>query len=120
MEWLLGKDNYKVVIFELEYNRVRAGSRPMFVFAQMCMRNHVLVYQYCMATSPCEHFARFVNSPHYMLAIVDITNDVKMIKNSGIACQTLVDIQGQYKIWGSKKHEKDSLVRLAEAIIDPY
>jgi hypothetical protein len=36
------------------------------------------------------------------------------------ACQNLVDIQGQYKIWGSKKHEKDSLVHLTEAIIDPY
>ena len=26
----------------------------------------------------------------------------------------------QYKIWGSKEHEKDSLVHLAEAIIDSY
>ena len=26
----------------------------------------------------------------------------------------------QYKIRGSKEHEKDSLVHLAEAIIDPY
>ena len=73
-----------------------------------------------MATRPCELFARFVNNPHYMLAMVDITNDVKVLKNSGIACQNLVDIQGQYKIWGSKEHEKDSLVHLAEAIIDPY
>ncbi|KAE8801331.1 hypothetical protein D1007_23027 [Hordeum vulgare] len=38
----------------------------------------------------------------------------------GIACQNLVDIQGQHNIWGSKKHEKESLVHLAEAIIDPY
>ena len=29
-------------------------------------------------------------------------------------------MQGQYKIWGSNEHEKDSLVHLAEAIIDPY
>ena len=55
-----------------------------------------------------------------MFATVDITNDVKALENSGIACQNLVDIQGQYKIWGSKEHEKDSLVHLAEAIIDPY
>ena len=55
-----------------------------------------------------------------MFAMVDITNDVKALENSGIACQNLVDIQGQYKIWGSKEHEKDSLVHLAEAIIDPY
>ena len=55
-----------------------------------------------------------------MFATVDITNDIKALENSGIACQNLVDIQGQYKIWGSKEHEKDSLVHLAEAIIDPY
>ena len=55
-----------------------------------------------------------------MFATVDITNDVKVLKNSGIACQNLVDIQGQYKIWGSKEHEKYSLVHLTEAIIDPY
>ena len=52
--------------------------------------------------------------------MVDITNDVKVLKNSGIACQNLVNIQGQYKIWGSNEHEKDSLVHLAKAIIDPY
>ncbi|KAE8786615.1 hypothetical protein D1007_39524 [Hordeum vulgare] len=38
----------------------------------------------------------------------------------GIAYQNLVDIEGQYNIWGSKKHENDSLVHLAEAIINPY
>ena len=86
----------------------------------MCVCNHVLVYHYCLATRPCEHFARFVNSSHYMFATMDITSDVKALKNSGIACQNLVDIQGQYKIWGSKEHENDSLVHLAEAIIDPY
>ena len=64
------------------------------------MCHHVLIYHYCLATRPCERFARFVNIPHYMFATVDI--------------------QGQYKIWGSKEHEKDSLVHLAEAIIDPY
>lgn len=54
-----------------------------------------------------------------MFATVDITNDVKVLKNSIIACQNLVDIEGQQKIWGSKKHEKDSLVHLTEVIIDP-
>ena len=86
----------------------------------MCVHHHVLVYHYCQATRPCECFARFVNSPHYMFATMDITNDVKALENSGIACQNLVDIQGQYKIWGSKEHEKDSLVHVTEAIIDPY
>ena len=88
--------------------------------AQMFVHHHVLVYHYCLATSPCKRFAGFVNSPHYMFATVDITNDVKALENSGIACQNLIDVHGQYKIWGSKEHEKDSLVHLVEAIIDPY
>ena len=64
----------------------------------MCVRHHILVYHYCLATRPCEHFARFFNNPHYMFTKVDITSDVKALKNSGIACQNLVDIQSQYKI----------------------
>ena len=40
-----------------------------------------------------------------MFAMVDITNDVKALENSGIAYQNLVDIQRQYKIWGNKEHE---------------
>ena len=120
MELLLAEDKYKVVGFDLEYTRARVGSRPKVAVAQMCMRHHVLVYHYCQATRPCERFVRFVNSPHYMFIMVDITNDVKALENSGITCQNVVDIQGQYKIWGRKEHEKDSRVHLAEAIIDPY
>ncbi|XBJ10023.1 hypothetical protein VPH35_014980 [Triticum aestivum] len=108
MELLLAEEKYKVVGFDLEYTRACVGSRPKVAVAQMCMRHHVLVYHYCPATRPCERFARFVNIPHYMFAMVDITND------------NLVDIQGQYKVRGIKEHEKDSLVHLAEAIIDPY
>ena len=118
MEVLLA-EKYKVVRFDLEYTRARVGSRPKVAVAQICVHHHVLVYHYCLATRPCDCFARLVNNPHYMFATVDITNDVKALDNSGIACQNLVDIQGQYKIWGSKEHEKDSLVHLAEAIIDP-
>jgi hypothetical protein len=98
MELLLAEEKYKVVGFDLAYTRIRAGSRPKVAVAQMCVRNHVLVYHYCLATRPCECFARFFNSSHYMFATVDITNDVKVVKNSGIVCQNLVDIQGQYKI----------------------
>ncbi|KAE8799924.1 hypothetical protein D1007_24620 [Hordeum vulgare] len=120
MELLLAKEKYKVVGFHLEYTRARSRSRPKVAVTQMCVGNHILVYNYYLARRPCERFARFVNSPHYMFAVVDITNNVKVLKNSGIACQNLVDIQGQYKIWDNKKHEKDSLFHLAEAIIDPY
>ena len=109
-----------MVEFDLEYTRTRVGSRPKVAVTQMCMHHHILVYHYCMATRPGERFAWFVNSPHYMFAMVDITNDVKALESSAIVCQNLVNIQGQYKIWGSKEHEKDSLVHLAEAIIDPY
>ncbi|KAE8775943.1 hypothetical protein D1007_51468 [Hordeum vulgare] len=118
-EMFLAEEKYKVVGFVLEYTCARSGSRPKVIISQMCKRNHVLVYHYCLATRPSGHFARFVNNPHYMSAMVDITNDVKVLKNSGIAFQNLVDIQVQHKIWGSKKHEKDSLVHLTKAIIDP-
>ena len=73
-----------------------------------------------MATQPSDRFARFVNTTDYNFATVETTGNVKALESSGIAYQNLVDIQGQYKIRGSKEHEKDSLVHLAEAIIDPY
>ena len=62
MELLLAEEKYKVVGFGLEYTHARAGSRPKVVVAQMCVCHHVLVNHYCLATRPCEHFARFVNS----------------------------------------------------------
>ena len=79
MELLLAEEKYKVVGFDLEYTRAHVGSRPKVVVAQMCVHHHVLVYHYYLATRPCERFARFVNSPHYMFATVDITNDVKAL-----------------------------------------
>ena len=53
MELLLAEEKYKVVGFDLEYTRARVGSRPKVVVAQMCVRNHVLIYHYCLATRPC-------------------------------------------------------------------
>ena len=44
MELLLAEEKYKVVRFDLEYTRARAGSRPKVVVAQMCVYHHVLVY----------------------------------------------------------------------------
>ncbi|KAE8801187.1 Serine/threonine-protein kinase [Hordeum vulgare] len=52
-------------------------------------------------------------------AMVDTSNDRKVLKTSSLACPKLVDIHGHYKIWGSKK-DMDSHVDLAEAIINPY
>ena len=61
---LLAEEKYKVVGFDLEYTRARAGSRPKVVVAQMCVHHHVLVYHYYLDTRPCERFTRFFNSPH--------------------------------------------------------
>ena len=44
MELLLAEEKYKVVGFDLEYTRARAGSHPKVAVTQMCVRNHVLVY----------------------------------------------------------------------------
>ena len=85
MELLLVDEKYKVAGFDLEHTRARAESRPKVTVTHMCMRHHVLIYHYCLATRPCERFARFVNIPHCMFAMVDITNDVKALENSGIA-----------------------------------
>ncbi|KAE8782896.1 hypothetical protein D1007_43685 [Hordeum vulgare] len=92
MEMPLAEEKCKVVGFDLEYRCAYFGSCPKVAVAQMCVRNHVLVYHYSLATRPCENFARFFKNTHYMFAMVDITNDVKVLKNSGIACKNLVDI----------------------------
>ncbi|KAE8801423.1 hypothetical protein D1007_22944 [Hordeum vulgare] len=63
----------------------------------------------------------FVNIPDYRFTTVDTTNDLKVLKTSGFSYQKLVNIQGEYRVWGSmKKKQKDSLVDLTVAIIDPY
>ena len=86
----------------------------------MCVRHDVLVYQYHLATRPCEHFSRFINSCDYSFATVDTTNYLKALKVSGSKCPNLVNIQHHYKVWGSDKNKLNSLVELASAIINPY
>ena len=51
---------------------------------------------------------------------MDTTNDLKALKVSGLKCPNLVNIQHNYKVWGSDKNKLNSLVDLASAIIDPY
>ncbi|KAE8784166.1 hypothetical protein D1007_42241 [Hordeum vulgare] len=84
------------------------------------MGQYVLVYHYFLATRPCEHFARFVNNPDYIFGTVDTTNDEKVFKATGLACQNILDIQCHYKILGDREKHQDSLVDLAMAIIGPY
>ncbi|KAE8782173.1 hypothetical protein D1007_44459 [Hordeum vulgare] len=57
MELLLAEEKYKVAGFDLKYTCTRVESCPKVVVAHMCMRNHILVYHYCLATRPCKHFA---------------------------------------------------------------
>jgi hypothetical protein len=87
-----------VVGFDLEFTGGHAGYDQKVVVAQLCVCHCVLVYHYSLATRPCERFARFINSPDYRFAMVDTLNDLKVLKTTGLACQKLVDIQGQYKV----------------------
>ena len=118
MEQFLAEDKYQVVGFDIEYTMGRVGHDQKVVVAQLCVRHHVLIYHYCMATEPCDHFNRFVNSTDYKFAMVETKDGVKAISVMGLACKNLVEIRDHYMVWGSPK--QDSLVELASAIIDPY
>ncbi|KAE8814796.1 hypothetical protein D1007_07796 [Hordeum vulgare] len=118
-QFLVEDDKYKVVCFDLAYTGGHVGHDQKFAITQLCMHHHVLLYQHCLATLPCERFTRFVNIHNYRFAMVDNTNDQKVLETLGLAYEKLVDIHGYYKIWGSKK-DMDSHVDLVEAIIDPY
>ena len=117
VEQLLARDKYKVVGIDLQYTAGRPGIDQKVVVTQLCVHHHVLIYHYCMATKPCDHFNSFVNSTDYKFAMVDTNNDVKVLSVTGLACKNLVEIHDDYTVWGITK--KDSLVKLASAIIDP-
>ncbi|KAE8778498.1 hypothetical protein D1007_48595 [Hordeum vulgare] len=90
VQLLADDDMYKVVGFNLEYTDGPVRYDRKVVVSQLCVCHHTLVYHYCVSTMPCGHFATFVNRPNY-------------------------------RFWhDEEKKEKDSLVDLAEAIIDPY
>ena len=79
VEQLLARDKYNVVGIDLKYTTGRPGIDQKVAVAQLCVRHHVLIYHYCMATEPCIHFARFVNSTDYKFAMVETTDDVKAL-----------------------------------------
>ena len=81
------------------------------------MHHHVLIYHYCMTTKPFSSFTTFVNSTDYKFAMVETTDDVKVLSVTGLACENLVEIRDHYRVWGSTK--KDSLFELASDIIAP-
>ena len=107
-----------MVDIDLQYTTGHPNIDQKVVVAQLCVRHHVLIYHYCMATEPCDRFNRFVNSTDYKFAMLDTKDDVKALSVTGLACKNLVEIRDHYRVWGSTK--KDSLVELASAIIDPY
>ena len=107
-----------MVDIDLQYTAGRPSIDQKVVVAQLCMHHHFLIYHYCMATEPCDHFTRFVNSTDYKFAMVETTDDVKVLRVTGLSCQNIVEISEYYRGWGITK--KDSLVELASAIINPY
>ena len=115
---LLSRDKYKVVGIDLQYTAGRHGIDQKVVVAQLCVRHHVLIYHYCMATKPCDRFNKFVNTTDYKFAMVETKDDVNVLSVTGLACKNLVEMRDHYRVWGSTK--KDSLVEPASAIIDPY
>ncbi|KAE8805217.1 hypothetical protein D1007_18771 [Hordeum vulgare] len=93
LERLIAEDDkYKVFSFDLEYTGGHVKHDQKVVVAQLCVRYHVLVYHYCLDTRPCKHFASLFNNPNYRFTMVDITNDRKVLKTSGLSCQKLVNI----------------------------
>ncbi|KAE8776572.1 hypothetical protein D1007_50776 [Hordeum vulgare] len=93
MEQLLADDKYKVVRFDLEYTGSSVGHDQKVVVVQLCVSHYIHISHYCLAPRPCECFARFVNNRDYIFSMVDTTDDEKVLKNMGLACRNLVEIQ---------------------------
>ncbi len=70
VEQLLAGEKYKVVGIDLQYTAGRPDIDQKVVVAQLCVRHHILIYHYCMATEPCDRFARFDNTWPQSLATV--------------------------------------------------
>ena len=92
VEQLLAGDKYMVVGIHHQYTAGLPGKDQKVAVAKLCVRHHVLIYHYCMAIEPCNHFARFVNNTDYKFAIVETTDDVKALRIMGLACKNLVEI----------------------------
>ncbi|KAE8809890.1 hypothetical protein D1007_13482 [Hordeum vulgare] len=105
---LVEDDKYKVVSFDLEYTNGRSWHGQMVIVVLLGVFIHVLVYHYCLDTRPCEHFARFVNSPDYRYATLDTNNNIKGLKTSGLSRQKLVNIQCQYKVWAARRRGRST------------
>ena len=87
VEQLLGRDKYKAVGIDLQYIAGRPRIDHKVAVAHLCMRHHVLIYHYSMATEPCGRFNRFVNSTDCKFAMVETTDDVKALSVTGLGLQ---------------------------------
>ncbi|XP_073355032.1 uncharacterized protein [Aegilops tauschii subsp. strangulata] len=79
VEQLLDQDKYKVVGIDLQYTGRHPSKHHKVAVAQLSMHHHVLIYHYCMAKESCDRFARFVNSIDYKFAMVETSDDVKVL-----------------------------------------
>ncbi|KAE8806130.1 hypothetical protein D1007_17732 [Hordeum vulgare] len=93
MDYLLVEDKYQVVGFDLEFTIGRARQDQKVGVSHFCVPHGFLLYQYHLATRPCKHFTRFINSPDYRFAIVDTTNDRKVLDVSGLTCENIANIE---------------------------
>ena len=98
VEQLLARDKYKVVGIDLQYTVGCPGIDQKVVVTQLCVRHHVLIYHYCMATEPCDRFYRFVNNTDYKFGTVETTDNVKALSVIGLACKNLVEIPDHYRV----------------------
>ncbi|KAE8781812.1 hypothetical protein D1007_44872 [Hordeum vulgare] len=94
LEKLLAENyTYKVIGFDLEYTGGHAGHDQMVAVAQLCVCQHVLVYHYCLVTRCCKRFPGLLTAPIAGSPTVDTTNNLKVLKTSGLSYQKLVNIQ---------------------------
>ena len=82
-----------VVDIDLQYTTGHPNIDQKVAVAHLCVSHHVLIYQYCMATEPCDRFTRFVNNTEYKFSMVETTDDVKALRVTGLACENLVEIR---------------------------
>ena len=87
-----------MVGIDLQYTAGRPGIDQKVVVVQLCVRHHVLIYHYCMATEPCDRFNRFVNSTDNKFSMVETTDNVKALTVTGLACKNLVEIRDHYTV----------------------
>ncbi|XP_073360114.1 uncharacterized protein [Aegilops tauschii subsp. strangulata] len=77
MKQLLAQDGkYKVVGIDPQYTDGHVGYDQKVVVAELCVGHHVLVYNYSLATRPCERFARVWGSKKEKDSLVNLASAI--------------------------------------------